>query len=354
MSLVSFVILGLSLVQQGSYVIRGTILAPGETTDRVEVVLEKSQDRPIAKTLSDSNGGFEFRVNEPGRYEVFVHVDGYDDARENVDVGASSMDAALAAAAAENQDVPVVAEAVTGSVTVYMLLHKKGAAADESDPELTAVAELSRKYSKKILQDYQKAVEYIRKGDHVHAAEQYEAILKLAPEFYYGHSTLGSLYLKAERYRDAEREYNAARKLNPRVTPPLLNLGKLYLQEAEASAGKGPSLVGRILDQALDAFEEATKLDPSSATAYFLLGTAYYRSDFNEEAETNLKRAIELDSKMGPARLMLANVYSRQEKWDDALKLLDSYLATNPNAPDRAQILEVRTNLEQNRQTPRK
>ena len=88
--------------------------------------------------------------------------------------------------------------------------------------------------------------------------------------------------------------------------------------------------------------------------AHFLLGTAYHRSDFQEEAEANLKRALEIDDTMAAARLTLANVYMRLKKWEDAIASLDAYLEENPQAPDRAQILEARSKLTHNIETGEK
>jgi outer membrane protein assembly factor BamD (BamD/ComL family) len=45
---------------------------------------------------------------------------------------------------------------------------------------------------------------------------------------------------------------------------------------------------------------------------------------------------------MGASRLMLANVYMKQQKWEGALEQLDAYLTENPKASDHAQIEETR------------
>jgi tetratricopeptide (TPR) repeat protein len=341
-------------VQQGGFTLRGQILAAtAKAAEQAEVTLENSQDRVVAKTLADGAGNFEFRNLESGRYTVVVRVEGYTEAREPAEVGINAGEALalaqLATITDDQQQTPApIAEGAAGSSNVFVVLHKKDATLAENDPEFAAIAELSRKYPKKVLQEYEKAVEFSRKGDAPHAAERYEAVVKLAPDFYYVHNNLGILYQRMDRYRDAEHEYNLARKLNGQSDQPLLNLGKLFLQEADANADKGPILVGRILDQALDILEEATKRQPPSAIAHFLLGTAYYRSDFAEEAEVNLKRALEIDDGMAAARLTLANVYMRQEKWENALKLLDVYLERHPNAPDRADIETVRSKIQQN------
>src|SRR5262249_42796239 len=159
-------------------------------------------------------------------------------------------------------------------------------------------------------------------------AERLEAALAIAPEFYNAHNSLGIAYQKLQRYRDGEKEFNRARELNPRSVDPLVNLGSLFMQEAEdANVTKTRRLRGRILDQALDILEAAVKLNPRSGPAHYLLGAANYKSAFYEEAEANLKRALELDRRVSEARLMLANLYMRQKKWELALESLDAYLA---------------------------
>ena len=177
--------------------------------------------------------------------------------------------------------------------------------------------------------------------------------MKLAPGFLNARITLGTIYQKMDRYRDAEREYTQARRLHPRSSQALENLGSLYIQEADAALKREADAVGEILDHALDVLEEAVKISPRSANAHYLLGTANYKSTFYEEADQSLQRAIELDAQMGSARLMLANLYMRQKKWEKALQNLDAYLAGNPKASDRSQIQETRAKVEEQLTRPR-
>ena len=81
--------------------------------------------------------------------------------------------------------------------------------------------------------------------------------------------------------------------------------------------------------------------------AYYFLGTAYYRSSFYEEAESNLKRSLEMDPHLGMGRLMLANLYIKQQRWANALEHLDAYLSENPKAADLAQIQDTRSKVAQ-------
>jgi tetratricopeptide (TPR) repeat protein len=115
----------------------------------------------------------------------------------------------------------------------------------------------------------------------------------------------------------------------------------MFIDEASARQKEGKAVVGKILDDALDVIEESLKLN-RSPMAYYYLGTAYFRSNFYEEAETNLKLALEMDPRLPPGHLMLANLYLRQRKWREAFEQLDKYLQENPKAANRTEIEETR------------
>src|SRR4030095_122266 len=120
----------------------------------------------------------------------------------------------------------------------------------------------------------------------------------------------------------AKREYRLSRQLNPKTERPLVNLGSLYIEQSNLRTGDEEA-PGKLLDQALDALEEAVKLNPRSAVGYFLLGQANYRSDFLEEAESGIKTETDLCTHIIAIRLMLANVYVKLERWNDVLENLD-------------------------------
>jgi len=343
----------------GAFTLRGQIVGPPvQVSGNLEVVLERSVDHSVAKTYTDSSGNFEFRNIEAGRYDVVVKADGYETARQYVEVGNSLADS-VGLAAAEAADPTALANAPPGVIgPIFVVLRRKSAIPGvESDAETEAapavIAELTQKYSRKLADEYAKALEFNRKGETGKALERMEFVVKQAADLPVVRNSLGVLYQKAGRRRDAEREYNAARKLNPQLTAALLNLGSLYLEEAEDSAALGPIATGRILDDALDVLEAAVKLQPDSALAHYLLGVANYQSSFDEEAEAGFKRAFELE-RMPPARLMLAHIYARQTKWTDALTQLDAYLKENPNSPDRAQVLEMRSKVVEDLQAGKK
>src|SRR5215471_18155483 len=324
-------ILGQGQGNAANGVIRGQIIVPtAHASDRILVVLQKTDGPLIGRVYSDTLGNYEFRGLIAGTYIVIVNLEGYEDVRQEVGVAGSGI-----------YGVQIVNIPLREKEKLITVKPDGGAAGD-----LVDVNELSRNYPRKATQDYQKAIDKIHKGNNAKAIDLLAGVLRLAPDFYSAHETLGTLYQKESRFREAETEYRRAYELNAKATEPLVNLGSMFIDEAAARAGEGTDVVGKILDNALDILEESLKIKRSAA-AYYYLGTAYYKSTFYEEAEENLKRALELSGHPPATRLMLANVYMKQQKWTTALEHLDAYLRENPKAADREQIEATRSRVAQ-------
>ena len=330
------ILVALILVQgQGNQgtngVIRGQILiASTRISERIPVTIQRSEGPIVARIFSDSLGNYEARGLSAGSYEILVNIEGFEEVRQQVVIGGNG----LFSSATVN--IPMREK------EKFIIIKPDHGAMDD----LVDVTELSRKYPKKAVQDYEKALGELKKSNDAKATELLLSVVKLAPDFYSAHNTLGTLYQRTNRFREAEVEYRRASALNPRAADPMVNLGSLFIQEAATRTREGEEVIGKILDNALDILEASLKLK-RSAPAYYLLGTAYFRSSFYKEAESNLKRAIEVDPHLSNTRLMLANLYIKQRQWPKALEQLDTYLAENPKTADHTQIEDTRAKVVQ-------
>jgi predicted Zn-dependent protease len=318
------------------YSIRGKVVIPNaRDMERIEVRLEKSAVQVIQTTYADSIGNFEFRNLGPGAYSVAVTVEGYEPVHQTVEVfgsfGNGTVTIILTKPAFESRDRPV--------------------GLDAADPDVVDISQMKDSLPKKAVQDYEKAIEEKGKGRLESAIKLLEEAIHLAPSFFHAHNNLGIIYQSVKRYADAEKEYKSSHELNTKSDRPLVNLGSLYIEQSNLNKAETS---GKFLDQALDALEEAVKLNPRSAVGYFLLGQANYRSDFLEEAESAFKKAHALDARLSASRLMLANVYVKLQKWDDVIENLDAYLSENPKATDRASVEEMRARIAKNVQASNK
>jgi len=306
--------------------IDGSIILPtNQPMERYEILLlSKDGEQVIARTYTDLSGRYHFTNLTADTVDVVVRIEGFDEER-----------------------TPVKLTPGRG-IIVNMILTVKARTDVESeswDSGFVHVDELSRKFPKKAVDDFQKAVDSRRKGDIAKTQELLEAVVKLSPDFSDAHNLLGTVYQGMDRYRDAEKQYNTARNLSPGSVAPLINLGILYLQEAEANEKEGPFVTGVMYDDALHTLQDAARIDSRNPTVFYLLGVLFYRARSYRFAEASFNEAISIDVHVGPARLALANVYIRQQKWKEALEQFDKYLAENPKAADRAQVEAVRVKV---------
>jgi tetratricopeptide (TPR) repeat protein len=303
--------------------IRGQVVSVSAVKlGRIEVILEKS-GAFFTRTFTDDLGNYRFDGLSDGTFAVVVKLDGYEPAHEEVYFSRSG-----------------------GSTVNISLVPKAGNAPTENDADTVDIQELARKYSKKTVDEYEKALDDGRKGNTAKGIERLQAVIKSAADFQFAHNALGTLYQKANRFQDAENEYNVARKLDPRASEPLVNLGSLYIQIAEqAEAKRDTGLYQAAVESAARVLGDAIKLKPNSARAYYFLGAADYKAASFKKAEESLTRALELDRTMGSVHLMLANVYMKQQDWSKAVQQFDAYLKDNPNAADRDQIKDTRAKI---------
>lgn len=302
----------------------------GAPNDRIEVrLMENSGAQVLTTAYSDSGGNFEFRNLQPGTYVIAVDLPGYEEIRESAQI--ISFGGA--------QRVTHVSILLNRLTTIR---RSSDGGLSSDDPDVIDITEMQRNFPKKAIDAYKKAIEDRKKGDTEKALKRLLEAAQLAPDFYPVHNNLGVIYQEKKQYRDAERAYRLARELNPRSPQPLINLGSLFLEESDARRPEGFQVVGKLLNDAMDFLDEAIKLRPSSAIAHYYLGTAYYKSEFYEEAEASLKKALDLESNMSSVHLMLVNVYRQQNRGEDVLAQLDAYLQKNPKASNRAEIAQMR------------
>jgi len=312
-----------------SFVISGRIIVPlAHFQDLFEVLLIENLEQVVQATVADSQGRYRFINIGRGTYYITVKLEGFEDVRQRVDVGN-------------------MAETIVNVILDFKEERVVQPAADYSGEESGVIdaAELGKKYPAKVVDELRGVENDIRAKDFLKAQNRLEMLVQDVPDLYDGHNLLGIVYQKQRRFRDAETEFRTSADLKPNSAAPLINLGSLYIEEAEATAGRGSSAARKVLNEALGSLTAALKLNPNAPFAYYLLGVTYYRSAFYEDAEDNLKRAVELDPRLLDSRLALTNVYIKMQEWTNAIAQLDAYLASNPKTGSRAEVEAMRQKL---------
>jgi len=318
-----------------AFMIKGRVIAPGADFDRYHEVLQYDESRLVGFGYTNSTGEYRLPEQPAGYYYLTIRIDGFKEYKEKITVDGCDrfIDHFVYLEWDDEVILPVILD-FTGEVN-----------------EVVDVAELKRVFPRKAVTEFERAKEERLNDQPQKARARLEKLLAEYPDFYDAHNALGSVYLEMKRFRDAERHYNEARKLRPNSAAPLVSLGSLYVQEAEASLAPQPGLAGVvlpggdlaiILDDARSVLADALKLKPDAAYAYYLVGVAEMRGNRYSVSETNLLRAIELEPKLRWSRIALGNLYVKQKRLKEALAQFDAYLAEFKKVSNRPEVQEVR------------
>jgi Tfp pilus assembly protein PilF len=310
--------------------IEGVVVAPGYAWRQRVEVLQIQGYQLLNYTYTDTSGNFRLPSVHGDGYDVVIRIEGYLDHSERISAYGCR----------------------TQTRTFFMQRAPYHAFLDFSGEvnEVVDAAEFSQKVPREVLKEFEKARNDRSQNNNFRARKRLEEIVKSAPDFYEGHKVLGTVYSELKMFREAEAEYNKARQLKPRSAAPLVSLGSLYIQEAEASSGMNQGIpvvllktdLGVILDDARSVLLEAIKLRPEASFAHYLLGIVAYRTADDANAEKYFRRALEIEPRLNWAQIGLANLYIRQGKWKAAIEELDTYLEDFPNAVNRPEVEAIR------------
>jgi Tfp pilus assembly protein PilF len=278
----------------------------GVSCDRVKVELEVAEMQPVETVYADATCSFRFVQPASGHYMIHVDVDGYEEVHQRI----------------ENTDVE-------GYTTIQMIPASGRISRKEHTQASLDVSEVLDQYPRKAVDLYGKALDSHKKGKIDQAIKQLQEALKIAPNFYPAHNTLGMIYRDAGQLDNAEEQFVQAHQINSHNPDPLVNLSSLYLQENKP-------------ERAAEVSQEAVLENSRSAPALFNWGVALYKLSKLDKAEEVLKRALDVAPKMAQVHLALANVYLKLRRYDSLLDQLNTYLEQNPKGRDREQVEHLR------------
>ncbi|MFN2516653.1 MAG: tetratricopeptide repeat protein [Pyrinomonadaceae bacterium] len=169
--------------------------------------------------------------------------------------------------------------------------------------------------------DYLLGLAYHRKRDYVRAVEHLSATVKAMPETGRGYrqatQLLGLSHYLLGHYREAIPYLEQTSQLVPESLETSYALGACYIQT-------------RNPDKSREAFARMFKLPQSSAAAYVINAQMMVRQQFEELAEQELKRALELDAKLPQANFLLGEMAIYHAEIDRGIALLQKEIEINP------------------------
>ncbi len=146
----------------------------------------------------------------------------------------------------------------------------------------------------------QDAADLFKNQKYDESAQKYQSIIEKYPESLYAWSNLGVVRFQQGKYEEALKALQQAVKLSPTDAFSYSNLGIVYYQLNQ-------------YENAIDALNSAKALDPNDAKTHNYLGCAESQKGWQEVAEKEFRKAIEIDDSFPDAHYNLAIVYAMQK-----------------------------------------
>jgi tetratricopeptide (TPR) repeat protein len=239
--------------QQSVTVSGSLVTADGGSVGTYTVELTTiSSHLPIDRTISSSDGKFEFRNLSSGNYTVFVKTE-----RGDV-VGFQDVSTAVLSGQLSIQIIePRKMKPISGTVDAASLQHH---------PPRKAAQEMNR------------AIRAHEAGDSAAAQEHLIAAIRLDPAFSEAHTNLGAEYARGGKLDLAYSEFQTALQLGPKGAMQYCNLAVVALA------------MNRISEAEVEA-RQALALDSRSSQSNYILGKILGMQGHEEEAVRRLKLA---------------------------------------------------------------
>jgi superkiller protein 3 len=162
---------------------------------------------------------------------------------------------------------------------------------------------------------------YHQKRDYVHAVEQLSVAIKAIPEtngdYRKAIQLLSISHYLLGHYREAIPYLEKTNSLIPDSDQISYALGACYIQT-------------RNPDKSRETFARMFKVQSSSAAAYLINAQMMVRQQFEELAEAEIKKALELDSKLPQANFLLGEMAIYHAEIDRGIALLQKEIEINP------------------------
>jgi tetratricopeptide (TPR) repeat protein len=149
------------------------------------------------------------------------------------------------------------------------------------------------------------------------ARQAFDRALTLVPDYLPAAEQLVNLDLSDKQYSTAHERVAAQIAKNPKRAGPLLLLAKVYLAQHDSS-------------QAETTLRKAIELEPAAPTAYFLLAQLYVGSNQHEKALANLQEVLLKNPKDLTALMLTGVIHDQQKDYAAAREYYEKLLALNP------------------------
>jgi len=177
---------------------------------------------------------------------------------------------------------------------------------------------------------FEKGLERLAKNDPVGSRTQFVRAATAFPDYYEAYYHMGVADLRLGREADAAQAFQKAIDLSGgRYAWAQFALGLLLCRRGEYAEAE------TVIRKGLD-------VDGSAATGHLFLSVALFRLNRLEDAERSAREALLRKPGFAWAYLVLADVHGRRGEYARQLQDLDAYVKLEPDGPASKQVREVR------------
>ncbi len=323
------VLLGAALnvaAQSGGNTLQGRVIAPGGNPPpnpvRVKLTLN---GRPIYETFTDLSGRFSFGSLSKGTYRLTAESDG-------VSFETTTVEAEVSAFGAGSQTI---------SQNIQLLPRRA-----KDNPPAGVIGAFSQDVPKAARETLERGQKYAREGKSSLALTMMQEALKIFPDYFEAHLSLGNELLQTGRYDEAIATLERARQINPNDERLYQSFGLILMRQKKYAV-------------AVAVFSEASRLGPTNPLNALMRATAliYYASTIDatasektaadrafilNRAEMALQQTAELSGKkLSADHLTLALFYEMKMERARAADELEQYLRKAPDARNADSVREA-------------
>ncbi|PYU60755.1 MAG: hypothetical protein DMG56_14925 [Acidobacteria bacterium] len=177
---------------------------------------------------------------------------------------------------------------------------------------------------------FEKGLERLAKNDAVGSRTQFERATTAFPDYYEAYYHIGAADLRLGHEEEAAQAFQKAIDLSGgHYVWAQFALGLLLCRRGEYAEAE------TVIRKGLD-------VDGSTATGHLFLSVALFRLNRLEDAEKSAREALLRKPGFAWAYLVLADVHGRRGEYARQLQNLDTYLKLEPDGPASKRVREVR------------
>ena len=208
----------------------------------------------------------------------------------------------------------------------------KGSAQPQSQPSTAEPDHSQAYYHYMLARRFKELAGIYNRSDYVEKAiSEYKLAMEADPDSLFLRVELADLYWRISRIGDAVREAEAVLKINPNQEDAHRLLGHIYLRNL--SEAQPDNVAKESLHKAIHHFEALTQLKPSDTDSYVILGRLYKLNNEPAKAEAAFKKILTSDPSSGNALSSLAQLYTDQGEYSQAIELLNKIPDSDMSGP---------------------